>query len=52
MIYRGICLVRLQRYDDALADVDTAILSGCLINAHTKNTLSKAYTIKGTYGLN
>ena len=52
MIYRGVCLVRLQQYDDALADVDTAILSGCLRNAHTKNTLSKAYTIKGTHSIN
>ena len=47
MIYRGGCLVQLQQYEEALADVNAAMGSGCLKNGHTKNTLSRAYTIKG-----
>ena len=47
MIYRGGCLVQLQQYDAALADVESAMTSGCLMNRHTKNPLSRAYTIKG-----
>ena len=49
MIYRGSCLVQLQQYDDALNDINVAITSSCLRNGHTKNTISKAYTIKGKY---
>ena len=49
MIYRGGCLVQLQEYNYALADVDAAIASGCLKNEHTKNTLSRAFTIKGSF---
>ena len=47
MIYRGGCLVQLQQYDDALNDINSAMDSICLRNGHTKNTISKAYTIKG-----
>ena len=47
MIYRGGCLVQLQQYDDALNDINIAMTSSCLRNGHTKNTVSKAYTIKG-----
>ena len=42
-------MVQLQEYDYALADVDAAIASGCLKNEHTKNTLSRAFTIKGSF---
>ena len=42
-------MVQLQQYDDALNDINVAITSSCLRNGHTKNTISKAYTIKGIY---
>ena len=41
-------MVQLQQYDDALNDINSALNSICLRNGHTKNTISKAYTIKGT----
>ena len=42
-------MVKLQQYDAALVDIDSAMVSGCLKNRHTKNTLSRTFTIKGRY---
>ena len=46
-VYRSGCLVQLQQYDDALEDVNAALSTGFLQKGHTKNSLSKAYSIKG-----
>ena len=40
--------MQLQQYDDALEDVNAALSTGFLQKGHTKNSLSKAYSIKGT----
>ena len=41
--------MQLQQYDDALEDVNAALSTGFLQKGHTKNSLSKAYSIKGKF---